>query len=646
MISFENVTLSFSDKPLFKNISFRINKTDRICLVGANGSGKSTLLKLIAGLEHPDEGIISVNKGVKIGYLPQELTLKSNLSLFDEVRNSLKEIIEIEKEEKELNEQLQILTENSQAYEKALKSLGELNHRKERIDYYSANSKIEKTLKGLGFSEIDFNRPISQFSGGWSMRIEMAKILLNDNDILLLDEPTNHLDIDSLNWFVQYLNNFNKALLIVSHDKEFILRTTNKTLEIFNRKLNYFNGDYDKYLQYKKERLKSLIAQRKKQEQLIKETKKFIEKFRYKATKAKQVQSRIKMLEKLQLVEIENDLELINIKFPEPPKAPSILVQLNNVSKYFNNNCVFKNVSLNIEKGDRIAFVGPNGSGKTTLSRIIAGKLKADSGTVHLGNNILISYYSQEITENLNLNIDCLQTLSGINSDINESEIRTILGAFLFKGDDVFKKVSVLSGGEKSRLALAKILMEKSNLIILDEPTNHLDFNSKAALKNALLNYRGSLVIISHDIDFIRGVANKVLDLRNKQARLYYGGIDYYLSKQSQLNYLVNNRTNSKSSTLNKKSLKRLEAEKRQQKYRATKELKEKIKLIEKQINELENLKIKIEKELTAPEIFSNPLKAKEANIEYSRIKDMLDKKITTWAELNDKLEIIESQFN
>ena len=645
MITIQNVSLSFSDKPLFQNLSLKINKDDRFCLVGVNGAGKSTLLKLLAGLEQPDEGTITFKKGIKIGYLPQEKYFKGEENLFKEVRNSLSRIAEIEKREKEITDKLSKIPANDSRHEKLLKNLGELNHLKENVNYYSIDSEIKKMLLGLGFKESDFVRPVGQFSGGWSMRIELAKILLNDNDILLLDEPTNHLDIDSLNWFIQYLNNFKKALIIVSHDKEFILKTTNKTLEIFNGKVNFFNGRFDKYLHYKAERLKTLQAEKRKQEQFIKETQRFIEKFRYKATKAKQVQSRIKMLEKLELIEIENETEIIEINFPEPPKAPPILVQLKSIGKSFNNFRVFGNVTFNIERGDKIAFLGPNGAGKTTLTKIIARKLKADEGEVKYGNNVLISYYSQEVAENLNLNLTCLETLQGINAEATERQIRTILGAFLFKGDDVFKKVKVLSGGEKSRLALAKILLERSNLLTLDEPTNHLDFNSKEALKRALQNYMGSIVLVSHDIDFIRGLADRVVDVRNNSAKYYYGDVDYYFSKRREFHDLIM-KDSKKENVNDRKILKRIEAERRQQKYRATKGLKEKIEILEKQIEEDERIKTQLEKELASPEIFSNPQKAKEKNIEYAKVKESLENRINEWAQLTEELENIESQFN
>ncbi len=644
MITVENVSLSYSDKPLFQNLSIKINKQDRLCLVGVNGAGKTTLMKLLVGLEKPDEGKIIFKKGIKIGYLPQEVTTVSNLPLIEEVRKSLKDVVEIEEKEKLLHESLKTTPVNTKEHEQVLKSLGELNHRKENIDYYSVNAKIEKVLLGLGFKESDFNRPIGQFSGGWSMRIELAKILLANNDILLLDEPTNHLDIDSLNWFIQYLNDYRNALLIVSHDKEFLLKTTNKTLEIFNGKIYYFNGSFDKYLKFKEERLKALKAEQKKQELFIKDTLKFIEKFRYKATKAKQVQSRIKMLEKLQRIEIEEESEIININFPNPPKAPSILVRLNSISKIFNNVSVFKEVSFNIERGDKIAFVGPNGAGKTTLSRIIAGKLKQDAGEVIYGEGVKISYYSQEVAENLDLNLNCLETLSLVSNGMADKSIRSVLGAFLFKGDDVFKKVKVLSGGEKSRLALAKILIERSNLVILDEPTNHLDFNSKNVLKNALLNYTGSVVIVSHDIDFLRGIANKVVDLRSNSAKLYYGDIDYYLSKRLEFRNIVF-KPEKKNNYSSRKILKKLKAEQRQKKYQATKDLKINIETLEKEIEKLEERKTLIEKELATPEIFSNPEKAKNKNFEYSQVKKLLEEKINNWADLTEELENIESQF-
>lgn len=475
------------------------------------------------------------------------------------------------------------------------------------------------------------------------MRIELAKILLGANDLLLLDEPTNHLDIDSLRWLEDYLKNYKGSLLIVSHDRDFINSVTDKTLEIFNRRVNYFRGNYDKYVEFKAERDRITEAERKNKLQKIKDTQKFIERFRYKATKAKQVQSRIKMLEKLELEEIETDNKNLKIEFPPPPRSGSVPVELKNIAKSFGDKLVFENVNLLIERGDKIAFVGPNGAGKTTLSRIIANRIKPSSGEIKYGSNTVISYFSQEAAEDLDLDSDIIGIIYNSRADITLGKARSLLGAFLFSDDDVFKKVSVLSGGEKARTALAKLLLEEANLIILDEPTNHLDFQSKEVLQKALMNFPGTLIIVSHDVDFLRPLVNKVVDIRNGGIAVYPGGIDYYMHKH--FDEEPEQENNRPKSTSNKKDAKRREAELRNQKYNATKDIIKQIENIENEIEKLEEDKNKLETDLADESIYSNADKLRETNLRYKETKDLLETKLEEWTELSDKLEEINKQF-
>ncbi len=641
MIDVQNLSVQFTGLPLFENANFKINKEDKICLVGPNGSGKSTLLKIIKGIEKPEEGSVKYQSGIRIGYLPQEYYNVKGNRLFEEIRNSLDLITSLDEREKEIHKLID--SHRDEINEKYLNELGEIQHQKEIYGYYSIEAEIKKVLLGLGFKESDFERKIKEFSGGWIMRIELAKILLGSNDLLLLDEPTNHLDIDSLHWLENFLSSYSGAILIVSHDKDFINRITNKTLEIFNRKINYFRGNYEKYLEFKKERDRVAAAERKNKLQKIKDTQKFIERFRYKATKAKQVQSRIKMLEKLEVEEIESDNREIKIEFPPPPRSGSVPVELINISKSFGENLVFSDINLLIERGDKIAFVGPNGAGKTTLSRIVAGRIQPTSGEVKYGSNTIISFFSQEAAEELDLDSDIINIIYNSRSDITLGRARSILGAFLFSDDDVFKKASVLSGGEKARTALAKLLLEEANLIILDEPTNHLDFQSKEVLQKALINFEGTLIIVSHDVDFLRPLVNKVVDIRNGSVKVYPGGIDYYMQKHfSDEEPSINSETKKEN---NRKELKRKEAELRQQKYKATKEIVKNIELLEKEIEELEEKKAQLENDLANEKIYSDPVLLKETNLAYTQTKEQLENSMERWAELNDELEEINKQF-
>jgi len=648
MLDVINLSMQYGGKYLFDNTNFKINKGDKIALVGSNGTGKSTLLKILKGTEEAESGRIDMPKGTKIGYLSQEFTDLKGKTLFDEVKTSLGEISMLQKKEDELQLALSdnLIDENTKL--NLSKQLGEINTRKEEIDFYRVDSNIEKVLMGLGFSVPDFNRMTDEFSGGWQMRIELAKILLDTNDIILLDEPTNHLDIDTLQWLINFLKASKVSAIIVSHDKYFVNAVTNRTLEIFNKKISGFNGNYDTYLKFKDERDEQLEAEFIQQQKKIKETEKFIERFRYKASKAKQVQSRIKQLEKLDLVELSNQEKTIKIRFPEPERSGVIPVEMSGISKAYGSNKVFENLDFKIERGEKIAFVGPNGAGKTTLAKLIANKIVPNQGNINLGHNTFISYYAQEVAENLNPELDLLESVSEIGTEYTLPQLRSLLGTFLFSNDDVFKKISVLSGGEKSRVALAKILLTKANLIILDEPTNHLDSSSKAVLQEALKEFSGTLVIVSHDVDFLRPVINKVIEIRKSEFNTFAGGIDYYLSKKTSeaIDAYNNKPVASAQEKATRKDQKRLEAELRQKRYKATKHVVKTIEKVELEIEELEKKKTLIENELASEEIFSNPAVAKEKNAEYEKTKKQLEKIYEKWESLNKELEKIERNIN
>lgn len=646
MIDISNLSIQFTGENLFEEVNLRISRHDKIALVGSNGTGKSTFLKLLFGLEQPETGNIKKQKGIKIGYLPQDIIAFRGQTLFNEVKSSLPDIRSLDEREKLVLEDLNDPNISEEDRAEVLEELGEIQQRKDQIDFYSADSRIEKVLMGLGFKEKDFFRRTEEFSGGWQMRIQMAKILLSQNDLLLMDEPTNHLDIDTLGWLINFLQTSNAALLIISHDRHFINSVTNRTIEIFDKQVNFYAGNYSQYLVYKEEREKQLISLQKSVEKRKKEIEKFVERFRYKASKARQVQSRIKQLEKIETIDIGGDEKKIELRFPDPPKSGVIPAEVINVNHSYGSLDVLKNVNLQIEREDKIAIVGPNGAGKTTLAKIIASKLIPTTGSVTLGHNTMLSYYEQEVADSIDPEYDLIDALEEVNNDLSAGQIRSILGSFLFSGDDVFKKIKVLSGGERSRVALSRLLLTKANVIILDEPTNHLDFSSKAILQEALINFTGTLIIVSHDVDFLRPVVNKVIEIRDCYAKVFPGTIDYYLMKRQEL---IESKPETNESAAadktNRKDQKRIEAELRQKKFAATKEIRAKLEKCEKEVAGLEENKSKLEAELSDAKIFSNPQLAKEKNLEYEQIKAKLDTAYLLWTELTDKLEEIEKNF-
>ncbi len=647
MIELSTIALQFGGRYLFKDVNLRINSSDRISLVGSNGSGKTSLLKILIGELEPETGKVQKQKRITFGFLPQDNVVHLGKTLLEEASIALADIHYLQNKSQEILNLLSLKEVNDEEHKDLVHQLGDVQLRLEELDSYTASSRIEKILTGLGFSEKDFNRLTDEFSGGWQMRIALAKILIAQNDILLMDEPTNHLDIDSLEWLISYLNKYDGALVIVSHDRHFINGVTNKTLEIFSNKLSFFNGNYDAYMKFKVERDELLVHQRQLQVKKIKETQKFIDRFRYKSTKAKQVQSRINQLEKTELIELPESEKEITLNFPVPPSSGKINIELKSVYKSYGDISVFNGIDYKIDRGDKIAFVGPNGAGKSTLANIIAGTVEINSGDKIVGHNTLVINYSQDVADNLNPDLDVLESVYGIAQEKTLGQLRSLLGSFLFTGDDVFKKVGILSGGEKSRLALAKILLTKSNLIVLDEPTNHLDFSSKSVLQKALINFPGSLILVSHDIDFLLPIVNIVTEIRKGNVQTYRGGIEYYLAKREELITAEQNTpaVSGFNETKSRKDLKRLEAEERQKKHKLTKDLKKNISEVEKLINDFEFKEKELESQLADPATYNDPGNARELNQKFIEVKDDLTESMKKWETLSKQLAEIEQQF-
>ena len=534
MISLDNLTVSYGGWTLFDNISFLINPKDRIGLVGKNGAGKTTLLRIITGEQQPTSGAVTVNGACTIGYLPQTMRVADTTTLVDETAKAFEEVLRLEAEIGSLTREIAERTDyESAAYEQLLHRLNDAQDHYHILGGETRDADIEKTLLGLGFKREDFGRATSEFSGGWRMRIELAKLLLRRPSIFLLDEPTNHLDIESIQWLEEYLRSYGGAVLLISHDRAFLDNVTNRTVELSLGKITDYKVSYSKYVVLRAERRAQQLAAYENQQRMIEKTEEFIEKFRYKPTKSNQVQSRIKQLERLDRLEIEEeDLAALNIKFPPAPRSGQIVAEIKEAGMSFGTKHVFSGANFTIEKGDRIALVGRNGEGKTTLARMLIGQLAPTEGSVRLGANVNIGYYAQNQDDLMDGEFTVYDTLDRVAVGDIRTRLRDILGAFLFRGEEIDKKVKVLSGGERARLAMARMMLEPRNLLVLDEPTNHMDMRSKDILKSAIMKYDGTVVVVSHDREFLDGMVDKVYEFRDGGVREYLGGIYYFLEKR------------------------------------------------------------------------------------------------------------------
>lgn len=537
MISVDSVTVEFSGKVLFSDVSFVINDTDKIALMGKNGAGKSTLLKILAGVNKATKGGVSAPKDAVIAYLPQHLLTEDNCTVFEETSKAFAGIFAMRDEIEALNQELTVRTDyDSDDYMKLIERVSELSEKFYSIEEINYDGEVEKVLKGMGFEREDFSRSTSEFSGGWRMRIELAKILLQKPDLILLDEPTNHMDIESIQWLEDFLVNSAKAVVVISHDRAFVDAITNRTIEVTMGRIYDYKAKYSHYLELRKERRAQQQKQYEEQQKFIAETTEFIERFKGTYSKTLQVQSRVKMLEKLDIIEVDEvDNSALRLKFPPAPRSGSYPVVITDLSKKYDNHTVFNDVNVTIERGEKVAFVGRNGEGKSTLVKAIMKEIGFD-GNLELGHNVQIGYFAQNQASLLDEELTIFETIDRIAEGDIRTKIKDLLGAFMFGGDSSTKKVKVLSGGEKTRLALIKLLLEPVNLLILDEPTNHLDMKTKDIIKDALNAFDGTLVLVSHDRDFLDGLVTKVYEFGNKQVKTHFDDINGFLATKKMEN--------------------------------------------------------------------------------------------------------------
>jgi len=628
MIKLNNITLDFAGNILFKNISLHISKTDRIGLIGNNGSGKTTLLKLLCQKTNPTSGTISLIKDLKVAYLPQELFFQSNIKLKEFVIGNKSELIQLNNRVDEINKILS-KDQNEKKQFELLEELDRIQYQKDKIDILNISINAEKIMKGLGFSEIDFKKIVDSFSGGWKMRAELSRLLVLEPDVLLLDEPTNHLDLPAIIWLEKFLKNTRCTIILVSHDTKFLDKNINRVFDISQKSIKDYKGNYSQYIIYREKEIDRQIRQKKNQDKYIKQSNILINKFRYKKNKAAFAQTLIRRLEKIEKIEIDDfDISNINFQFPKPLQCGKVIFQSNHLKKKFGNNVVFENLNLDIYNGDRIAFVGKNGCGKTTLTKIINGELDFE-GNVKKGERVQINYFAQNQNELLDSEITIMEYIEGIQSNKTESQLRGLLGSFLFSGDAVYKKIKVLSGGEKARLTLCGLLLSPSNVIILDEPTNHLDIFAKEILKQALIDYKGTLILVSHDRDFLLGLTDRVIEFSDKNIREFPGDIDTYLDQQqATLEKPIKKKKNSNAT------------------YKQKKELEKQLRILEKQNKNIEKEVEKIEIEIKEfNELLNNVSKSNLNNQinynDYNRLNNLLIIHLESWEKKQDEINRI-----
>ncbi len=644
MVSFNKVSYGYGAQEIFNQVSFLIREKDKVGLIGRNGAGKTTLFELVMGMTNPNEGSISRPKEMTLGYLPQHLPADDKTTLWLEVKTAFSEITTLQERLDDLHKHLSNVQHDEPQLNKVLNEIHNINDRLQYIGAHNMDEQMEQVIVGLGFKRSDFDRPTIEFSGGWRMRIELAKILLQKPDMLLLDEPTNHLDIESIQWLEDYLKNYDGAVVIVSHDSAFLNHVTIRTIEIVNARIYDYDMPYTEFLEFRKTQIELQKQAYENQKKEIAQTEKFIEKFRYKATKANQVQSRIKMLDKIEKIELDEiDTRNINIVFPPALHSGSIVCEIKGLTKIYGQHTVLKDIDLNIERGEKIALVGKNGEGKTTLIKIILQQLEAE-GLVKLGYQVKIGYYAQNQDEALDLNKTVVQTLEDIAPMEMRPKIRNILGYFLFSDDDVFKRVSVLSGGERARLLLAKLLLEPVNFLLLDEPTNHLDASSKEILKKAIKKYDGTVLLVSHDRDFLDGLVDKFVEVTNTKLRQFDGDIWEFLKKKKaeNLQLLFNRNTQIESNQNTEKKETQLSYTEKKELDKKIRKAENQVEQTEKKIHELE-IKIKECDDVVAkgdPKILSDLSWFEN----YEKLKKELNVLYESWDAFSDELSILNEE--
>ncbi|MEX0997528.1 MAG: ABC-F family ATP-binding cassette domain-containing protein [Flavobacteriaceae bacterium] len=635
MLNVSNLSVAFQGENLFEEISFQLKAGDRVGLVGKNGAGKSTLLKILAKDLASDTGTIASDKEIKIGFLRQDIDFVQGRTVLEEAYQAFEEIKATEAKMDDINHQLAIRTDyESDEYHDLMVAISDVTHHYEIIGGYNYQGDTEKILQGLGFKREEFDKKTEEFSGGWRMRIELAKLLLQSNDILLLDEPTNHLDIESIIWLESFLNNYAGAVVIVSHDKMFLDNVTNRTIEISLGRIYDYNKPYSKYLVLRQELREQQLASQKNQEKQIQQTEKLIEKFRAKASKASMAQSLIKKLDKVDRIEVdEDDNAVMNVRFPISVQPGKVVIDMEHISKSYGPNHVLDNVSMMIERGVKTAFVGQNGQGKSTLAKIIVGEI-SHQGTVKLGHNVQIGYFAQNQADYLDGNITVLDTMINAANETNRSKVRDILGSFLFRGEEVDKFVKVLSGGERNRLALAKLLLQPLNVLVMDEPTNHLDIKSKNVLKESLKSFEGTLILVSHDRDFLQGLCDKVYEFKDRKIKEYLGDIDFYLEQRK-----ISSMREAELMTKEKKTPKDTSNKQEYNDQKKEKTLKNKLSNIESRIQRLEKEIAQMDRDLAEdynktsakPDFFKN----------YQKKKSEMEKMMIDWEDVQESLEKI-----
>ncbi len=651
MISFSNVHKSFAKQDILVDCSFQVNGGERVGIIGANGSGKSTVFKLLLGFEHPDQGQISKPKNLRLGYLPQDVLQFSGKTVLAQVMDVAEEVLEIERKLSLLADQLEKPMPEAELAATAERQ-SRLLEEYHRLGGYDLDARARKVLAGLGFDDGDMYRPVDEMSGGWAMRVALARILLAEPDLILLDEPTNHLDLDSLIWLEEYLVQTRSALMLVSHDRVFLDTVVHRLLELENGRITAYPGDFQHYLEEKEKRIHSQWSAYNHQQEQIRQIKRFIDRNRARKDRARQVQGRIKMLEKMDRIEPPLSPDRFSFSFPPPSRAPKVVLQMQNVSKRYGEEQVFRDISLTLQRGDRVALLGPNGAGKTTLVKLMAGVLDPDSGQRSIGTGVRIAYFAQQQLELLNPQQTVLESLSSVAGDMAQGQLRNLLGGFLFRKDEVEKLVSVLSGGERSRLLLCQILVQQANFLLLDEPNNHLDIQGRRVLEEALGAYGGTVCLVSHDRHLINTIANKVLVITNGRAETFPGNYDDFqaiwkkrLQATTPLTEIESYRSEAIPSGKRNKEQRRLEAEWRNELHRKKTPLTERLEKLERAIEEITGRLDELNRVLAQPETYENGADITELNREHGELKRSLDEYNRQWEETAFELEALEKSF-